>query len=328
MPFRSWLLMLVAIAATLVLALPGVRYASLQVVEPSLLDQGMRRLGDPAVDALPGGFLLKAADAENTRGLEWSVPVIDAAVAVRVQADVVLLDVGEGEKRWHRAMISVRMLDAQKKASERVAFMGSGSQAMAVDTLILLVPDTAALQVMARLLRVPGEFSVSALRLSWLSERPWVPVAMLALSVVWLLAFAGLLIHWLHAARYRAALALVFVAVLAAVAMPGEWRDALQQWVSVWLADLLGGPLPMLSGGGLSDYVHFAMFAALGGALALARRDLRAGWLLAELVLLAVATEVVQTLVPGREAGWLDIGLDAAGGLLGVLLVRLLRTSR
>jgi VanZ family protein len=45
--------------------------------------------------------------------------------------------------------------------------------------------------------------------------------------------------------------------------------------------------------------------------------------LLAGLLLLALATEVVQLLVPGREAGWLDVGLNIGGALLGVGLAQL-----
>lgn len=313
--------------ATLLLNLPEVRYSTLASVTPTLADEGLRRLGEPVLTPLPVGFVLSAADSEKTRGLAWALPLADGAQAVRVEALVALDAVSEGEKPWHRAMLSVRMVDAQGKARERAAFIGAGTQAGAVDSVIPLVPEATELQLMARLLRVPGTFSVSELRLSWVVERAWVSPALLALWVLWLVAFGALLAHWLHAARYRAGLVLAFSLVLAAVVMPGEWRDVLQQQVTAfvhqWLADWLGWSMPVSEGRGLSDYVHFLMFALLGAALAVARRDLAAWRLIGGLILLGAATEIVQFLVPGREGGWLDVGLDAGGAMLGVLMVRL-----
>lgn len=329
--FRTWGLMLLAIAATLALAMPAVRYAELSLLVPSAADETVRRLGEPVLAEVPGGFLLTAADPAKSHGLAWPLPLAPEAVAMRVQAEVALDGVSEGEKTWHRAMLSVRMLDEHGKGHERAAFAGSGTQTASVDTVILLLPDAAETQLMARLLRVSGAMTLSDLRVSWLAERNWVPPAMLALWMVWLLAFGNLLVHWLHAARHRLVLVLVFAGVLGAVVMPGEWRDILQLHVTTavhgWLADWLGWTVPVADGRGLSDYVHFLMFALLGMALVLARPGLATWRLIGGLILLGAATEVVQLLVPGREGGWQDVALDAAGAMLGVLLARAIQRT-
>ena len=309
--------MLLAIVATLGLSLPGVRYASLAEVVPSLADETVRRVGNPAVDGLPGGFLLSAVDDRQHRGLIWTLPLVPGALAVRVQGEVVLDSVGEGVKRWERANVAVRQIDAQKKAVERSVFAGSGSFAQHVDAVVPVQPDVVQVQLMARLLKVSGAMTVSDLRLGWLVERPWVPVAMLVLWVLWLLAFGDLIVRWLLGARYRLALILVFGLVLAAILMPGSWRDALETWVAGLLPVQPGG----LGGLGLSDFVHFGMFLLLGLALALARPDVSPGWLLVDLVLLAAATEVVQLLVLERQAGWSDFAVDSLGAALGVLVI-------
>lgn len=318
--------MLAAIAATLLLTLPNVRYATLMSVTPLLSDDGARRLAEPDLLAVPGGFVLTAADTGKSRGVVWPLPVAAGAVAMRVQAQVELVAVGEGEKPWHRAMLSLRMVDEGGKGHERAAFAGSGTLVGSVDTVIMLVPEVVESQLSVRLLRVTGSMTVGDLRVFWLAERAWVPVAMLALSVLWMLAFGALLVHWLHAARYRWALVAVFASVLGAVVMPGEWRDVLQLHVTTvvhaWLADWLGWSFPVADGRGLSDYVHFLMFALLGLALALARPDLAVWRLVGGLILLGGATEVTQLLVPGRDAGWLDVALNVAGAVVGVLIGR------
>lgn len=319
MPFRSWWLMLAAIVATLALGVPVLRYQVLAVHAPALADVTMRRIGDVSVDAVAGGFLLKAPDGAKTCGLVWPLALPEGSQALRVEAVVTLEAVGEGEKPWHRAMLSARMIDANKKGYERAALMASGSGIFAVDKLILLPPGGVELEAMARLLSVGGAMSVSDLRLSLLAERAWVPAAVGGLGLLWLLAFAVFLFYWLRTARHRLLLAMVFIGVLVAVMIPGEWRNILQQWVTA----AIGWNPPGAAGGGLSDYVHFAMFALLGAALSVARHDLHVGRLLAELGLLAVASEVVQMLVPGREAGWGDVALDACGAMLGVLVVNL-----
>lgn len=321
MPFRSWWLMLAAIIATLALGVPALRYQVLVVHAPALADAGLRKLGDVSVDAVGGGFLLKAPDGAKTRGLVWPLALPEGSQALRVEAVVTLEAVGEGEKPWHRAMLSARMIDAGKKGHERAALMASGSGVFAVDKLIPLPPGSVELEAMARLLSVGGAMSVSNLRLSLLAERAWVPAAAAGLWLFWLLALAVFLLHWLRTAQHRLLLATVFIGVLVAVMIPGEWRNILQQWVTV----VIGWRAPGAAGADLSDHVHFLMFALLGTALSVARHDLPVGRLLAELLLLAVASEVVQMLVPGREAGWGDVALDAGGAMLGVLVVNLVR---
>jgi len=319
--------MLAAISATLLVNLADVRYFTLVTVHPFHVDNDVRRLGSPELSALPSGFMLMAQDSGKNLGLVWPLQVEPMADAVRVQAQVALEGVGAGEKPWHRAMVSVRTVSAQGKAQERVAFLGAGTQGLTVDAVIQVPPETAELQLMVRLLSVPGAFSVQNLRFDWLVERAWVPLAILALWVCWLLAFSALLVHWLSYARYRAMLVLSFALVLTAVLLPGEWSSALRQQVPVllndWLPTWTGWSLPQADGRGLSDYVHFFMFFLLGAALTVARRDLTAWHLIGSLILLGAATEVVQFLVPGREAGWLDVGLNTAGAVLGVGLMRI-----
>ena len=330
--FLQLTVLVLAMAATLLLNLPEVRYVSLASVSPALVDEGVRRLGEPTISVLPSGLALIATDAVRTRGLAWPLPVVAESTAVRVRGELALADVGEGEKTWHRAILSIRTVDANAKARERTAFKGSGTRFQAVDEVILLPPETKEFQLMMRLLHVPGKFEVQDLRLDWLVERAWVPPAVLAMWVLWLLALGALLVHWLHIARFRPALVLAFAGVVVAVTLPGEWRNALFQYVTPWVNDWLlawfDWKLPQVDGRGLSDYGHFFMFALLGAALSVARPDLPAWRLLAGLLLLGLATEVVQLLVPGREAGWLDVGFNAGGALLGVVLVRLVFRAR
>ena len=72
----------------------------------------------------------------------------------------------------------------------------------------------------------------------------------------------------------------------------------------------------------LRKLAHVAEYAVLGGLL---YRALRRPWLAVALtVLYAVTDEVHQTFVEGRVGAPLDVGIDALGAVVGVLLWRLL----
>lgn len=324
----SWVCLLVAIVATLLLAVPGVRYATLVTTTPTLTDENVRRLGYPLVSVLPAGFRLIAENDVRTRGLAWSLPVAAEATAVRVRGQLALLDVGAGEKGWHRAMLSVRMVDANAgKIWERHPFRGSGTQTQALDMVFLLPPEAVQLQLLLRLLYVSGSVSMEGLQVDWLAERAWVPPVLLLILALWILAFGALLVYWLHAARYQPALILSFVLVVVAVMAPGEWRGVVLHHLTPWLSDWLPARFDWRSlqaeGIEVSDYGHFLMFLLLGVALSVARPDLSAKHLLLGLLMLCLATEVVQLLVPGRDAGWWDVALNTAGSLIGLGLAAL-----
>ena len=70
---------------------------------------------------------------------------------------------------------------------------------------------------------------------------------------------------------------------------------------------------------------HIAYFAALGALLMVASGGRRARLVVAVLLLVAVADELLQAQLPGRHASVIDFAADFAGAAAGVLLVPWLR---
>lgn len=73
------------------------------------------------------------------------------------------------------------------------------------------------------------------------------------------------------------------------------------------------------------EQIHLAQYAGLGWfAARYARADARpwrtVGVLLALLAAVGLADELVQGVLPQRFFGWSDIGLNVAGGMLGMML--------
>lgn len=84
------------------------------------------------------------------------------------------------------------------------------------------------------------------------------------------------------------------------------------------------------------DLAHMVEYGVLGGLALVALRGYRAGTPLVSLALAAwvaavlygVSDEFHQSLVPNRDANWLDVGFDALGAAVGIGLSRGIRGGR
>ncbi len=107
----------------------------------------------------------------------------------------------------------------------------------------------------------------------------------------------------------RVLLGLQLLALLVGTQMPGAWRSD--------VVEVLHAP------SWLSSAAHLVIFA--GMAMVLAARPL--AWPVVRIVLvllaLALLTEGLQLLAIDRHPRWLDVGIDMAGALAGVGLVKL-----
>jgi len=174
-----------------------------------------------------------------------------------------------------------------------------------------------ALSVIASAVGTFGEPSYRGLASGEFQEFPWFVTTMAigwAGALVWgVRALVGSAARW-----SRGVFVVAFVAVLIGVLLPGEAKVSLEAWVLdlVGPRDYFGGSVSP------STIAHGLMFGILAAVLALARMDLRGGGLVLDLALLAIATEVLQLFVAGREASLVDAGVDMVGVVVGVGLVR------
>ncbi len=107
----------------------------------------------------------------------------------------------------------------------------------------------------------------------------------------------------------RVLLGLQLLALLVGTQMPNAWRN--------------GAVQAMHAPSWVSSTAHFVLFA--GMAMVLAARPL--AWPLARIVLAALAlallSEGLQFFAIDRHPRWLDVGIDLAGALAGVGLIKL-----
>ena len=136
--------------------------------------------------------------------------------------------------------------------------------------------------------------------------------AVLVVAVVAVTAWLG------RRATPRAQVALWISALVVSAAMflpMSLLRGAVPDGVLAWL-EARAGVLPLT----LADAVHFVAFVWLAVAMWMLRPDLRGGRIVAALVVLAVASELMQGLTVEREARLGDVAINLLGAGLGLAM--------
>jgi hypothetical protein len=101
----------------------------------------------------------------------------------------------------------------------------------------------------------------------------------------------------------------LFAGLLLSMLIPPDWLRPIQGWVEDWL----GLVSALTSAGSGPALVHFGLFAAFTMLLFWARADFQPTPFLLPLAGFAVATELMQFLVDGREPDAFDVVLNLAG---------------
>lgn len=113
--------------------------------------------------------------------------------------------------------------------------------------------------------------------------------------------------------------ALILLVILVAVLLPNHnlaWMREHWSWFNrpmLWIEDT-GGPV---------NLVHLALFVLFGAVVRLGWPSMRWQHWLGWLLLVAVATEIAQLWIPGRDPRTSDVLVDVAAGLLGWWLAAL-----
>ena len=117
----------------------------------------------------------------------------------------------------------------------------------------------------------------------------------------------------------------VFALVLFSVLLPAEWIGVLRHrwWWFTYPLDRIENVQSAV------NLVHAILFLLLGIATHMALPSWRVGRVLLAILLLGVATELVQVLVPGRHPRWTDVLVDVVAGIFGWAAMRgLVRWAR
>jgi len=135
----------------------------------------------------------------------------------------------------------------------------------------------------------------------------------------WIGVLVGAVWYLLRSASWRQRLLVLGVLglLLLGMVLPPDWLQQVQQWVGARFGRVsrvdMGGSAPMLA--------HIGLYAAFAASLLWVRGDRHPVWPLLALAGFAMATELMQLLVDGRNADPMDVVLNFSGIAAGAVIV-------
>jgi VanZ family protein len=257
------------------------------------------RTGRVRWDLATGGTI----DRVRVRGTISVAGVADDAPAAKWPTLFILQRGGERTKyrmvaRWHRTVEMNRF--------DRVLVLPDPSQPL---RLILNLPSSAASLVIHRL------------TIDGLADRPWIEILRWCVLAGWLILIVTVgerLTRPMDAAS-RTRLWWTLAVLVAGLLAPPEMIETIR----TLLAELIGPWSPDSSELEPNMLGHFVLFGLLAMVAFQGRADLGLLRMSGLLIGLAIATELMQHLVDGRQADWQDVVVDGAGIGVGVLLLHL-----
>jgi hypothetical protein len=126
---------------------------------------------------------------------------------------------------------------------------------------------------------------------------------------------------------FRAFLLTIFLAIIAGISLPGDLKNQVSDEVKVQIdaeSELLKTTIPW----DLSKVWHFCFFFLFGLVLCFLMTKEPIIQVAAIILMLAGGTEMAQLYIDGRSPLITDFFIDAAGGLLGITLIKLSGTNK
>lgn len=286
------------------------------------------------VEITENGLMLQSVAEQVTVGAYQYVALPPLGTLLKLSAEIRSADVKLGQKSWQQARLMLVQNNGQKDdwslPHTAIALFGSHDWKK-TQSIFTVSSETQQIKVMAQLNQVSGFFQLRNIRLYSVSESSMFPVVRNMILGAWGFFFLFLIGSCLlmREASIIARLLLVFMIffIVAGTSIPGEIKqevsDDVMTQISVGSEQFITN-IPF----DLSKAWHFGFFILLGVLL---------GWVMAGtslfsimIVALMVAggTELAQLYIEGRTALITDFFLDASGGILGLILIRMLRTQR
>lgn len=277
---------------------------------------------------------------ENSRQTSGSVVQrlsVNSPLFLRLSVDVGVKEIVTDNRDYGGGGISIVL---RGKDGSRLRSIGEViNKPMPIRTytnIIYVDRAVARVDVAFRLLRAEGIFTVRDPELSVLAEFSSYKITQKVLTALW--CFLGVwLICWaVRNLQLSSTLVLaggLSALVVVGVLLPGgiitefsrSFFSALPDEIVIGFGQLLnfffGSVDPEPPSASLSNFAHFLLFFLVGALAGWGFRKFGVLYGLALVVVFAVVTEALQTLVFGRSASLHDVYIDSIGGILGLLFV-------
>ena len=275
-------------------------------------------------------MLQSVAEQVNVGAYQY-VALPQPGTLLKLSAEIRSADVKLGQKSWQQARLMLIQNNGQKDdwglPHTAAALLGSHDWKKA-HSIFTVSPETQKIKVMAQLNQVSGFFQLKNIRLYPVSESSVFPVVRNMVLGAWGIFFLILVGSCLlvREASIVARVLLVFLifSIVVGTSMPGEIKqevsDDVITHISVGSGQFIAN-IPF----DLSKVWHFGFFILLGVLLGWVMAGTSLFSILMVVLMVAGGTELAQLYIEGRTALSTDFFLDGLGGILGLILIRMLR---
>lgn len=281
------------------------------------------------INITENGLTLDSGDAQTVTSAYQDVPVIEHGTVLKLSADIKCDDVVPGKKPWNLARLLLVQNDGRSDRWDlphTVAALTGTADWKNHHAVFTVSPETREIRVIAQLSQSSGSLQINNIQLYPVSETlvfRWAKgIILSAWSAFFLLLIASCLLLGRKKIFLRLLLISVFAAIIAGTTLPGEMKHQVSGKIGTQI-DAGNESFTAAMPWDLAKVWHFCFFFLLGLILCLTMSN--ASWIqpLAIILLLAGSTEIVQLYINGRTALPSDFFIDAAGGIAGLIMIRL-----
>jgi hypothetical protein len=281
------------------------------------------------INITENGLTLDSGDAQTVTSVYQDVAVIEHGTVLKLSADIKCDDVVPGKKPWNLARLLLVQNDGRNDRWDlphTVAALTGTTDWKNHHAVFTVSPDTLKIQVIAQLSQSSGSLQIKNIQLYPVNETlifRWARgIILFAWGAFFLLLVASCFLLGRKKILFRLLLISAFVAIIAGTTLPGE----IKHQVAGKIGAQIDAGNESFKAAILRDSAkvwHFCFFFLLGLILCLTL--INVSWIqpLAIIMMLAGGTEIVQLYINGRTALLSDFFIDAAGGITGLILIRL-----
>jgi len=245
-----------------------------------------------------------------------------------LSADVKSNDVVAGAKPWNQARLLLLQVNGKKEHWDLPSVVVSLTETHDWENyqgIFTVSQETQSIRIIAQLSQTTGSLQINNIQLYPVSETQMFAMARNVMLSTWS-AFFLLLIGSCQKKKknilLRLLLFLAFAFIVIGTTLPGTVKNQVSDEVKTQL-HAQSEPLKATIPWDMSKIWHFCSFFLFGLILCLMMTQERLSRMIFAILFLAAGTELAQLYIDGRTPLITDFFIDAAGGIIGIILIRI-----
>lgn len=275
------------------------------------------------------GFNLISNDATTITSIYQDIPKVAPGTILLLSADVKSSDVLAGEKPWNQARLLLLQVDKKKERWDLPSVVVSLTGTHDWENypgIFTVSHETQSIRVIAQLNQATGSLQINNIQLYPVREAQLFAIAgnimLSAWSAFFLLLIGSCLISNKQGIFLRLLLVCAFISIIVGTTLPGKLKNQVSNEVRTHIhTQSAQNKNPMTWD--LSKIWHFCSFFLFGLILCLMMTQERLSQMIFAILFLAAGTELAQLYINGRTPLITDFFIDAAGGIIGIILIRI-----